>query len=148
MNSYSSNTKEKGFPGKYTETIDYTMLLEKGQELFNDDDRREEAKNHFEASTSVTEILNFVEEFVKIIEPHTGLRTLLTISSISEEIESVHLLTTPYVTGEGPKKVRVQTAELVNRRLELEIRSDISKKDNKVDIGSRYILTQPSGSIC
>ncbi|MGY5872516.1 MAG: tetratricopeptide repeat protein [Candidatus Thorarchaeota archaeon] len=47
MNSYSSNEKVKGFPGKYTNDIDFTRLLDKGR-VYLDEEKWDEARAHFE----------------------------------------------------------------------------------------------------
>jgi hypothetical protein len=98
----------------------------------------------YKAFHALTDIFSECKSFIKFIEPHIGSRTLLALDTAPKGIK-IQVLTTPYTKGEDQKKLKIQIQELMRERPELEIRSDISKKDNRVAIHDPCVLTSPKG---
>lgn len=98
----------------------------------------------FEAFQILTGIFSCAQGFIKFIEPHIGIRTLGIINAAPKGLR-IQVLTTPFTKGDDSREILIQAQELMKERPELKIRSDVSKKDNKVAIHDPYILT-PSDS--
>jgi hypothetical protein len=104
-----------------------------------------EAGERFKGFVAITDIISKAKDHINIVDPYCGMKTLLAIDTAPIGIP-VRFLTTPHNNDEREKRaVKVQVKVLMEERPEIEIRSVVSKKDNRVTIHDRYILTRPHG---